>query len=206
MKPLFMISVLAVLIVLACNSKERLTAVPDYHVLEYRKDSVALREVFNNKVSVVNTWFTFCTPCLKEMPFLAEVYNKYQGRDDFAFYSIAANTSNELDQFLNPTEDSTNIHRRAFLSFGLKDIPYPILVGTRIDRKMTKTANGISIEHSDRECMDEITRHFKSNVYPTTLIFDKDGKEVFREAGFPLNKSEMYKRKVVRTIDSCLAL
>lgn len=201
---------IAVILLLSCNNKPQLTGVPDYHAQEYKKDSVALREVFKNKVSVVNMWFTICTPCLKEIPFLTQVYNNYKGNPDFAFYSVAANTSNELDQFLDPDQDSTNIHRKAFLSYNLQDVPYPILIGTRVDRKMTKTLSngveGMSVEHTDRESMDEITRYFKSNSYPTTLIFDKNGKEVFRESGFNLNKAESYKQKLMSTIDSCLAL
>lgn len=209
MKIICNLLILSVLFFMACNHKKTLSAVPDYRAPEYKKDTIALREAVNGKVAVVNLWFTTCIPCLKEIPFLVSVYDTYSINPNFAFYSVAANTTSELGQFLDPATDSTNIYRRTFLRYNLPTITYPILVGTAINRQIKKGADATAAtaySKTDRESMDEITRQFKSNVYPTTLVFDKNGKEVFRESGFALTKAERYKQKLMRTIDSCLAL
>lgn len=52
---------------------------PDVTFTDLQGNKVSTQEL-RGKVVMVNFWATSCTTCVKEMPQLAEVYNKYQGR------------------------------------------------------------------------------------------------------------------------------
>ena len=47
---------------------------------------------FKGKVTVVNLWATWCAPCKIEMPTLAALAQRYEGRDDFAVAVISMDT------------------------------------------------------------------------------------------------------------------
>lgn len=54
---------------------------------------------YPGKMLVINFWFTGCAPCMKEMPYLNAVREKYGGRG-IAFISITYNTAAEVADFL----------------------------------------------------------------------------------------------------------
>lgn len=52
------------------------------------------------KVILINTWFIECPPCVKEIPDLNELYNKYASRKDVVFLALSTNMENKLKSFL----------------------------------------------------------------------------------------------------------
>jgi len=52
------------------------------------------------KVVVLNFWFTTCPPCIKELPDLNEIYNKYKNRRDVVFAAITFEPQEKVEKFL----------------------------------------------------------------------------------------------------------
>ena len=54
---------------------------PDYKLLDIASgDTVALRQHYAGKVTLVNIWATWCTPCRDEMPSIQQAYARLQDR------------------------------------------------------------------------------------------------------------------------------
>lgn len=190
------------LIFSSCNQNK--SQVPDFKAKVLYNDSVNLKEDFKNKVSIVNTWFIGCHPCMQEMPTLNVVFNKYKSNKSFSFYSVAANTEFELQQFFDSKLDSSNVFRNIFLNYNLKNIDYPILIANSQNGKVTKIDNGnLFLAYSEKE-MNRLTKYFKSNSYPTTILYNKEGIEVYRKFVFNNKKPEEFKKSLEFKIDSLL--
>jgi peroxiredoxin len=56
------------------------------------------------KVVVINFWFTSCGPCIKEMPELNDLVNKYKSEDDIIFLAFATDSKIRIDKFLAKRE------------------------------------------------------------------------------------------------------
>ncbi|SMO44687.1 TlpA family protein disulfide reductase [Solitalea koreensis] len=65
-------------------------------------DGKTLRfEQLKGKVVVVNFWFTTCAPCLKEIPELNELVEKYKANDQVVFLAFSTDKKDVLERFLN---------------------------------------------------------------------------------------------------------
>jgi thiol-disulfide isomerase/thioredoxin len=56
-------------------------------------------EGLNGKIIVLNFWFSKCAPCIKEMPDLNDLKEKYKGKS-IAFFSITYDNKSLVDDFL----------------------------------------------------------------------------------------------------------
>ena len=66
-------------------------AAPDYVFQNAEGQPVRFAD-FRGKVTVVNLWATWCAPCKLEMPTLAALAKRYEGRDDFEVVVISMDT------------------------------------------------------------------------------------------------------------------
>ena len=66
-------------------------AAPDYVFFDSEGAEVRFAD-FKGKVTVVNLWATWCAPCRLEMPTLAALAQRYEGREDFAVAVISMDT------------------------------------------------------------------------------------------------------------------
>ena len=64
---------------------------PDYAFQDADANPVNFAD-FKGKVTVVNLWATWCAPCKIEMPTLAALAKRYEGREDFAVAVISMDT------------------------------------------------------------------------------------------------------------------
>jgi thiol-disulfide isomerase/thioredoxin len=55
---------------------------------------------YSNKVLVLNFWHTACGPCIKEMPGLNEIAQRYSKNKEVAFAAVTFNTADEVQKFL----------------------------------------------------------------------------------------------------------
>lgn len=55
-------------------------------------------------VTVINTWFTRCPPCLEEMPALNELKKSYKADGEVTFISLARDRPEDLNAFLKTHE------------------------------------------------------------------------------------------------------
>jgi thiol-disulfide isomerase/thioredoxin len=53
-------------------------------------------EMTRNKVLVLDFWATWCVPCMKEMPYVQNAYEKFRNRDDVLFMVINSGSNNTL--------------------------------------------------------------------------------------------------------------
>lgn len=56
----------------------------------------------SGKVILINSWATWCPPCIAEMPSLQDLYNDYKDKVDF--YFISNEKQNILKKWLNEKE------------------------------------------------------------------------------------------------------
>ncbi len=85
------------------------------------------------KITVMNFWFTTCSPCIKEMPLLNQLLDKYQ-RKDIQFIAPSLNDKIAVTSFLKSTPFAYQIllNAQEFVkNFGVSTFPTSLL----IDRK-----------------------------------------------------------------------
>jgi peroxiredoxin len=68
--------------------------VPDYRVTRAATgDTIGLRQAYAGHVTLINIWATWCAPCLREMPSLEQLFQKYRSRG----FRVAAVSIDETD-------------------------------------------------------------------------------------------------------------
>ncbi|MCO4294486.1 TlpA family protein disulfide reductase [Solitalea sp. MAHUQ-68] len=77
-------------------------------------------EQLKGKVIVVNFWFTTCAPCLKEIPELNELYEKYKQNDNVVFLAISTDKKETVEDFL--AKRSFNYQHVAGMEQQLEDL------------------------------------------------------------------------------------
>ena len=96
-------NILIFILCLACiyctNSVDQHSAVPNIKGKRLQGDSITLKSIANNKLTLVNVWGIFCGPCIKELPLLHQVYDRYKNTEDFKFISLAMDSENEFIKF-----------------------------------------------------------------------------------------------------------
>jgi thiol-disulfide isomerase/thioredoxin len=181
-----------------CSSrKAKITHVPDIKGKLLNGDSVALRTIAKDKLTVVNVWGIFCGPCMKELPILQGVYEKYKNHKGFAFITIAMDNEKELHRFLNAT-DTTDMYRKMFLYSNIRYFSLPTLA--YLPHGYTHIYGGYAIVQDSIECRT-LNKMIKSNAVPTTLIYNPNGKLVFKQIGSFDNE-----QLLTHEIDSLLSL
>jgi len=55
--------------------------VPSFKVKDLQGKTVTQAVFSKNKLTLVNVWGTYCSPCLKEMPAIEEVYKEYSSKN-----------------------------------------------------------------------------------------------------------------------------
>lgn len=76
------------------SSVENIDLVPDFEAENIYGEEIDEEIIEDSKVTMINIWGTFCTPCLEEMPYINELYNKYSS-DGFSVLGIVIDTVNE---------------------------------------------------------------------------------------------------------------
>ena len=180
-----------------CSRKIDTTDVPDIKGKLLNGDSVTLRTIAKDKLTVVNVWGIFCGPCMKELPIIQAVYEKYKSHKGFAFITIAMDNEKELNRFLNST-DTTDPYRKMFLYSNLEHFSLPTLA--YLPHGYTQKYGGYAILQDSIECRT-LNRMINSNGIPTTLIYNSRGKLVFKQIGSFDNDQSL-----THEIDSLLSL
>ena len=61
-------------------------------------------ETTKGKITVMKFWFIGCKPCVAEMPELNKLVARYKNRDDVVFMSLALDSKEKLEQFLEKVQ------------------------------------------------------------------------------------------------------
>lgn len=164
----------------SCTSQNLLTSdVPNIRGKLLNGDSSNLTVIAKDKVTLVNVWGIFCSPCMKELPILQKVYEKYKNRKDFAFISVAMDSESELLSFLNQ-KDTSNSYKKMFRYSTLDSFALPTLAC--LPHGYTSLYGGYAIVQDSSECKMLLGK-INSIGIPTTLIFNRSGKLIFKQVG-----------------------
>ena len=112
------------------EKREKLT---DYHWLltDNNSQSFDLSQA-QGKVIFLNTWATWCPPCIAEMPVLQKLYDKYRNNPDVVFVFATTDPKNTVDKFM--TDKGYNLPVYYIQSapppqLGSNTIPITFLIG-----------------------------------------------------------------------------
>lgn len=105
---------------------------------------------------LINLWATWCGICRNEFPDLVEIEKEYRNKD-LSFYIVSTDTVSLVDTTVS---DFLKVYQAEMPSF-LLDAP---------------SRNGIT------KAVRQIAPKF-SGGYPTTLLFNKNGKLVYQKSG-----------------------
>jgi peroxiredoxin len=72
-------------------------APPDFELATLSGDTVRLSDHLGRDVILIDFWATFCKPCLRSMPKLDALYEKYRARG-FVVLGVSIDSPNELDE------------------------------------------------------------------------------------------------------------
>ena len=64
---------------------------------------------FEGKNLFINYWATWCNPCLAEMPYMAELYEKYQNNEDIIFLYLSREELNTIKNYIPKDESLKNL-------------------------------------------------------------------------------------------------
>ena len=77
------------------------TSAPGFSVTDINGNEYALKNL-KGKVVVLNFWFVNCPPCIREIPELNELVEKYKEKD-VAFLAFARDSKSKVNKFLAQT-------------------------------------------------------------------------------------------------------
>lgn len=114
------------------------------------------------KVLFINTWATWCPPCIAEMPVLQELYNKYRNNPDVVFLSATTDPKTTVDNFMADKGYDLPVYYIQTAPPGQlasRSIPITFLIGKKGDiairktgaadwnsKKVTETIDGLLME------------------------------------------------------------
>ena len=166
---------------------DRRTDIPDIKGKLLNGDSINLRALTKDKVTILNVWGVFCHPCMNELPLLHRIYSKYKDRNDFAFVSLAMDSETELIKFLR-SKDSTDPYRKMYLESELDSFFLPTLACLPHGYSFRSYARPLdSAQRSDFRSI------FKTDAIPTTFLYNRHGKLIFKQIGIIDDTTMLYR-------------
>jgi thiol-disulfide isomerase/thioredoxin len=106
---------------------------------------------------LINFWATWCGICRKEFPDIVEIHKDYRDKD-LSFYIVSVDTVSLVDTTVS---DFLKVYQAEELPSYLLDTP---------------------ARHQIAKAIRQIAPRFAGN-YPTTLLYNKNGKLVYQKTG-----------------------
>ena len=100
---------------------------PDFQ-LQDLANGIKSKENYNDKITLINLWFTSCPPCIAEIPYLNDLKKQYEDRVNFV--AITFENKDKINSFLErkPFDFEHLVDGVAYLKKDLKTNTYPKLV------------------------------------------------------------------------------
>ncbi len=120
--------------VTAEEDNDKLPIVPDFKLKNLEGERIALSDLLGKGPILISFWATWCKPCIKELPHLQELYEKYKDRG-FLVVAISEDAPRSVSKvrsfiagkrytFLVLLDDNNSVQRK--LNF--RAIPYTMLL------------------------------------------------------------------------------
>ena len=138
------------------SSETRSTQAFDFTAMDKDGKTVKLSD-FKGKKVYINMWASWCGPCMREIPELEKVYQKYKNNKDFVFLSITSPNDAEFKN-QSPQDKSKDVILKKAKELGAT---YPVL-----------------FDVNDRFIINYAIRSF-----PTHILINSDGTFETRIAG-----------------------
>ena len=134
---------------------------PDFQ-LQDLANSVKSKESYNDKITLINLWFTSCPPCIAEIPYLNDLKKQYEDRVNFV--AITFENKDKIETFLNkkPFDFEHLVDGSSYLKQDLKTNTYPKLVF--IDKKGTVRFVENAVLGQGRGPSSEVTEILKEHL------------------------------------------
>jgi len=120
--------------------------IESFQLIDLEKKKIDLKKFEKSDFFIINFWATWCTPCIKEIPDLLKVEQKFKNKFKIIFISMDSNPKETVSKFLK---------KRKFNKF------------------KTYTDTDFSI-----------SKKLKVRLMPTTIIINKNLKEISRITGY----------------------
>lgn len=178
-----------------------LSTLPDVDVYDVNGVHTTLHQLAKNKVLFIDCWFIPCPPCFIEMNVLHKVYAQFKNEKDLCFITICMTDSAQTKAFLRQdTMMKAYINQYQYFS-NLKDFKLPVYFIPGCNSKVSIGTRVLSHFAPDdkAKCPDVI---FSFQGYPTSMVYNKQGKQVFKETGF--DSLEKYKPRLTKVLNDAL--
>jgi thiol-disulfide isomerase/thioredoxin len=163
-------------------------SLPDLTVYDLNGKRVQLRELAKKKVLFIDNWFIPCLQCFMEMPMLHKLYAEYANNDKICFITISRTDARIIKKFI-AKDSSLAKYVNAYHYFSNLDyfkLPVYFLAGCNAKLEIGGKMQRATQPDNPLACPDNV---FNFSGYPTVLIFDKNGKLIFKQSGFDGNES-----------------
>jgi thiol-disulfide isomerase/thioredoxin len=183
--------------------KPDINSIPDIDVYDLNGKHISLKQLAKNKVLFIDNWFIPCPPCFIEMKMLHKLYSKYANNKDFCFITISRTDSGVVRKFI--TKDSSMAkYVNTYQYFSQLDyfkLPVYFIPGCNAKVEMEGKALHSLQPDDPTKCPDDV---FRFSGYPTVVIFDKQGKLIFKKTGYD-GKEEANMADIENIINPALA-
>lgn len=177
---------------------------PDVEVYDVNGVHTTLRQLAKNKVLFIDCWFIPCPPCFMAMNILHKVYNQYTlaGNKDICFITICMTDSAQTKAFIRQdTVMRAYVNQYQFFSkLNTFTLPVYFMPGCNSKVPLGVKILSHSTPNDKSKCPDAI---FDFQGYPTSMIFNKQGKQVFKETGF--GDAQTYEQHLTKALHDVLA-
>lgn len=199
-------SLFAFLILLGCTvhaQTKTITSVPDIDVYDINGKHTTLKQLGQNKVLFIDCWFVPCPPCFREMGMLHKLYAKYKDNKNFRFITICQTDSGIVKRFIAQDKSMANFVQMYKDFSGRQDFKLPVYFIPGCNEKIyAGKVLAIYTPDDKTKCPD---KQFDFRGYPTVIIFNKHGKQIFKKTGYGLENEDNNTKKMEDLIARSIA-
>ncbi|GAB2694963.1 hypothetical protein GCM10027037_18180 [Mucilaginibacter koreensis] len=167
-------------------------AIPDLEIYDLKGKHTTLKRLGQNKVLIIDNWFIPCPPCFAELGYLHKLHAKYKNNTQVQLITICRTDSGIVKKFL-----AGDAHIKGFIDWyqqrsGRKDFLLPVYFIPGCNQKVGVYAKA-GESYNKKLCPDA---QFSFRGYPTLMIYNKQGKLIFKETGFEKEQEQAYAMRV----------